>query len=223
MAPLSKRREFDDLHRLGIQLKYNYPILSRQPYLCITINTDFMRTSALTLTAIAALLAFHTSCKKEDSNTGSGSAAGLDAGKATMSFATTNGTIGSFNASNQTYNSAILSAGTTTDQITITAAEAGMSVKTAQLAITLPKSSSTTSGNITGDFSQPSGSTVKPVMTISGGSISGSEAFTSKTGTITITKLTATEVEGTFSGNFINNSTSTNTDVSNGSFAGKFK
>jgi hypothetical protein len=121
-------------------------------------------------------------------------------------------------------NTANLSSGASADQITIVAAEkSGTSVKTGQLTISLPKGSTTTSGSITGDFAHPSGSTVVPVLMIGNSGASGSEAYVSKTGTLTITKLTSAEVEGTFSGNFYNDNSRTSCDVTNGKFAGKFQ
>lgn len=184
-----------------------------------------MQTKFLTMTVAVSLLLFAGACKKSDGGGGGSlSASGLTPGKSAITFNTSSGSFGNFSSVNSTINTAAFTTSGSISQITLVAAETGTSgVKTAQLTISLPNGSSTASGNISGDFSTPTGATVVPVLLInSSGLTGGSEAYTSESGTLTITKLTTTEVEGTFNGTFSNASTNASTTVTNGQFAGKF-
>ncbi|MBS1629436.1 MAG: hypothetical protein JST27_05195 [Bacteroidetes bacterium] len=184
-----------------------------------------MQSKFLAMTFAASLLLFASSCKKSDDSSGGGSlsASSLNAGKSAITFNTSSSGFGNFSSINAVNSSAVFTTSGAISQITVIAAETGTSgVKTAQLTINLPAGSSTSSGNISGDFSTPTGTTVVPVLLIGSAGISGSESYTSSSGTLTITKLSTTEVEGTFSGSFVNNSTHTSTNVTNGQFTGKF-
>lgn len=158
-----------------------------------------------------------TSCKK--------SASGDEGllGNASISFSTnkpfggksefkSNGLAGAFSNKTNTVNRT---------QITITAIQTnGTQIGTAQLAIHVPLNHT---GAISGTFENSSSGNTGAVLTI-GISNAGTnqEAYTSKTGNFNITKLTDSEVEGTFDAYCVNESTSTNITLSNGKFSGKF-
>ena len=110
------------------------------------------------------------------------------------------------------------------DNITIIAIQAnGMKVSTGQLSLFVPTGATTSGALLTGKFDNGSNSSTKGVLVIStsnGGA--NQKSYASKTGNITITKLTATEIEGTFDGICENETTKENITLTNGIFAGKF-
>lgn len=176
-----------------------------------------MKISYLVSACAIGFAMMFTSCKKSDSFTSSGN---LNPGEGSISFSTNNSTYGNFDGSNLT-SSAVLTHSGSKDQITITVMKlSGTSSKSAQLSILVNAGSNTTSGAIVGDFNNSSSAAMAPTMIIGS---SGGANFASDAGVVTITKLTATEVEGTFSGKFINQNDNTSTDVTSGQFAGKFK
>jgi hypothetical protein len=178
------------------------------------------------LFTIIAATVLVASCKKDDNNNSNPGSSNIPAGQATISFNTDKdfGGTTSINIPASVSTTGIRANNGTMDQIAMVAAQyQGSAVSTANLSIFVDAGASTSAGNISADFNG-SGNTNIAVLTISNTSVSGqSSAYTSETGTVTITKLSATEVEGTFSCNAVNESTSTNIGVTNGKFAAKFK
>jgi hypothetical protein len=178
------------------------------------------------LFTIIAATVLVASCKKDDNNNSNPTSSNIPAGQATISFKTDKdfGGTTSINIPASATTSGVRVNNGTKDQITLIAATTqGSSVSTANFSIYVDAGASTSAGNITADFNG-SGNTNIAVLAISNTSLSGqSAAYASKTGTVTITKLSATEVEGTFSCNAVNESTNTNIGVTNGKFAAKFK
>lgn len=178
-------------------------------------------------TLMTALIAFLvlSSCKKDSARNPGGSST-LDAGKASFSFNTSGSFAGStsFSLSNTVSTIAITQTSASLRNVSLTATEiSGTNTRSVTMMIILPADASTTSGNLTGDFSQPNGATILPSVTISSTSngVQGTTYLT-ETGTCTITKLTASEVEGTFSGTVKDVNGSSTLTISNGTFAGKF-
>lgn len=169
---------------------------------------------------------FISSCKKDDAarnNTGSGS---LDAGKSAISLNASPAFAGggSFSLSNSATCIAQTLSSSSLRNISLSATEvSGTNTRTVMIMIITPVDASTTSGNLTGDLSLPNGATILPTVTLSStnNGVAGT-TYGSTTGTLTITKLTATEIEGTFSGEVKDVNGSATISVSNGSFAGKF-
>ena len=184
-----------------------------------------MKLQSLFLATAIGAAALFSSCNKTDSitNPGGGSG-GLAAGKGTITFSTSGGygSSNAFDGTNTLYSSAIRQASTAYDQVTIQAIQyAGIDTKTANFIILCKKGLTTSSGTITADFANKGSDDIKPILTISN-SANPDQAYGSESGTVTITKLTSTEIEGTFSGKFINEDKGTSTMVSSGKFAGKF-
>ncbi|MBS1588396.1 MAG: hypothetical protein JST52_02155 [Bacteroidetes bacterium] len=187
-----------------------------------------MRLTNVLFVAALGGFALFASCKKVDdlknAYTGSGD---LAAGQATISFNTDkdfNGTT-SINIKPGSTTSAVKSSSNSVnDNIVLTATSVDIStgkISTAQLAMYVPKNSTTTSGNITVPFK--GSSTNFAVLTISNTNTGQSTpAYGMETGNVVITKLTATEIEGTFSGHATNDTENTSINLSNGHFAGKF-
>ena len=173
--------------------------------------------------AICATM-FLTSCKKDhpSSATGSGN---LDAGKSSISFDNTGSFAGgsSFSLSNSVTNSALTNASGSIRNVSLSASEiTGANSRSVTLTILVPPDASTTSGNLTGDFASPSAS-IYPALTLSStNGMTPGTAYVSESGTCTITKLTASEVEGTFSAVVKNDDGTETLTISNGKFAGKF-
>lgn len=174
--------------------------------------------------AIGCTLMF-TSCKKDEAARPAGSGS-LDAGKSSISFSTNTAYAGStsFSLSNTVTTSAITLSSGILRNISLTASEiSGTSTRIATMTFIVPGDASTSAGNLTGDYSLPNGATILPTLTLtsSNGAIQGT-TYSSETGSCTITKLTATEIEGTFSA-VVKDINGTGTiSVSNGTFAGKF-
>lgn len=179
-----------------------------------------MKSSLLLSVCTLAVASIFSSCKKTDNSSSS-----LSPGQGSISFSTSSSAYGDFGGGTNLTNTANLSHNGSRDQITINVIQlSGTSTKTAQLTIMVNAGSTTTGGTIVGDFNSTSSAAVNPVMII--GSTSGTSSgasFASKSGAVNITKLSATEIEGNFSGTFINQSDNSSTTVTNGSFAGKFK
>ncbi len=160
-----------------------------------------------------------TGCKKS----GSGDDSGGTLGKASIQFSTnkafggknefksnsvTGGVVSKINSLNKT-------------QISITAIQMnGTQIGTAMLVIHVPQGQT---GAISGKFENGSSASTQAVLTI-GISNAGAnqEAYTSKTGNFSITRLTDSEIEGTFDAYCITETTNTNINLSSGKFSGKF-
>ena len=180
--------------------------------------------SLLCATALIGVSLF-TSCNKTDdvlNNNGSGN---LTAGKGRITFNTNVNFAGStsYDGSGAVNNVATRTQGAGTfDQITIlNTTISGTTARTAEMIIELDRSLTTTSGNLNSDFSNQSSASIIPIFTISG--TTNNDAYASQSGAVVITKLTATEIEGTFSGHLVNDNNHTSIEVSNGTFAGKFQ
>ncbi len=180
---------------------------------------------SLPMAAIICLGLAFSSCKKDDAARGGGSA-NLDAGKSSVAFNSSTSFAGStsFSQSNTATCLAVTTASASLRNISLSATEvSGTNTRTAQFLIIVPADASTASGNLIGDLSIPNGATILPTITLS--STNGSTpnaSYSTESGTLTITKLTASEIEGTFSGTVKEVGGSATFNLSNGSFAGKF-
>jgi len=91
--------------------------------------------------------------------------------------------------------------------------------------ILLSGSASTANGSVSIDLHKTSGIPLATITlkstTNTGGFQTGGTNYYSKSGTITITKLTTAEIEGSFTGTW-NDNLMGNLSISNGAFAGKF-
>ncbi|MEO6671092.1 MAG: hypothetical protein ABIN36_16540 [Ferruginibacter sp.] len=179
----------------------------------------------LTLPAIIAFgtLFLFTSCKK-DKNESTGSDA-LTSGRAKISFNSSPNFAGSssYYSFNETTSTAITSAAGPYRLITLTtgytSGSSSITSNVVSIKLYVASDASTSSGNIAGDF-DGSSTTLEPALDLV---IDGSTFYEGESGTVTITKLTSTEVEGTFSGNIRELSPgSSNLTLTNGMFAGKF-
>ena len=172
-----------------------------------------------------ALLSF-TSCKKSDTTTPAAGSGSLGAGKSSMSFSNTGSFAGgtTFSVSNTALTSAQTLTNALLRNVTLSASEVtGVNARISSLLLVLPATASTASGDLVADFSLPNNATILPTLTLtsSSGAISGI-TYGSQTGTCTITKLTATEVEGSFSCVVKDVNSATTLSVTGGTFAGKF-
>ncbi|MDB5225974.1 MAG: hypothetical protein JWN78_167 [Bacteroidota bacterium] len=176
----------------------------------------------VSLTILCSLLLF--SCKKTSTNTNTSGT--LGAGKSSISFTSSANFAGSttFNQSNTIYTQAISGVGSSVRNIALTATEVnGTNTRIVVLDLVLPQDASTSSGNLTADFSLPSSATIYPTLELT--STSGTTpgpGYTAESGTLTITKLTSSEIEGTFNNVVVNDGASTSFTLTNGHFAGKF-
>ncbi len=109
-------------------------------------------------------------------------------------------------------------------QITFTCVETNLPrLSTAQLTLLIPQGATTSSGPITGKFENGSSAATQGQLLIgSSNAGSGAESYASSTGNFTITKLTETEIEGSFNAVCVNYTTKTNITLTNGKFSGKF-
>ncbi len=180
----------------------------------------------LPLLMALALFSMISSCKKSDTaNPGSGSGS-LGAGKSSMSFNNTGSFAGgtTFSVSNTPLTSAQTLTNAPLRNVTLSASEVtGVNSRIVALLLILPSNASTANGNIVGDFSQPNNATFLPSLTLtsSSGATQGI-TYASQSGTCTITKLTATEVEGNFTCVVKDVNGATTLSVTSGTFAGKF-
>jgi hypothetical protein len=175
-----------------------------------------------------------SSCEKnsqEDNTPPPLTAAGLSSGRAGIRFTTIETFKGStsFDVSNTDHTSTVTKpaiGSTTIKSIVLEATEMKNSFlnRKTTISIAVPNTANTTNGTIQIDLSVQSG--VPPLANITMESYADYLGFTYWTvtfGTLTITKLTAAEIEGTFSGTAITNSTLDGPfTISNGMFAGKF-
>ena len=171
----------------------------------------------IVLTTLLTTIVF-SSCKKSSS-----AGSSTTVGKSSIQFSTnksfggktefkSNSAIGGIanrvNSSNRT-------------QITITAIQTnGTQIGTSQLVLHTPLNHT---GAISGKFENSSSANTGAVLAISiSNAGANAEAYASQTGNFSITKLTDTEIEGTFDAYCINETTNTNITLSNGKFSGKF-
>ncbi len=184
-----------------------------------------MKATFLNALFIAGITLLGTSCNKVSNITGGGG--GLTAGQCTFSFNTDkdfNGTK-SINIPASATSSATKTDNLNTTQITLIANNFSVGsgkIASAQMTISVPKGSTTSGGNISVPFS---GSSTQTATLIVSNLTAGQSkpAYAAETGTVVITKLTATDVEGTFSCYAVNDDDKTSINLSNGKFAGKFK
>jgi len=188
-----------------------------------------MKLATAAMTLLLGGVTLFGACKKADdvknTITGSGD---LKAGQCTISFDTDkdfNGTTSiSIPASATT--TANRSGSGTTEQLTLVATSVNTSTfkaTTAQLVIEVNKGATTSGGNISVPFNG-GGTNNFAVITVSNTSAGQSTpAYSSESGTVTITKLSATDIEGTFTSHAVNESENTSINLTNGKFAGKFK
>jgi hypothetical protein len=174
-----------------------------------------------------------SSCEKnsQEDNTPPLTAAGLSSGRAGIRFTTIETFKGStsFDVSNTDNTSTVTKpaiGSTTIKSIVLAATEMKNNFlnRKTTIIIAVPNTANTTNGTIQIDLSVQSG--VPPLAYISMESYADYLGFTYWTvtsGTLTITKLTAAEIEGTFSGTAITHSPLDGPfTISNGMFAGKF-
>lgn len=164
------------------------------------------------------------SCKKD--NSGEGSSDNLASGGASIQF-NTSASFGGKNEfkSNAKEQSKVIKVNNLNrTQITFTCVETNLPrLSTATLTLIVAQGSTTNSGAIKGKFENGSSAATQGQLLIgSSNAGSGAESYASNTGNFTITKLTDSEIEGTFDAACINNTTKTNISLSNGKFAGKF-
>lgn len=193
--------------------------------------------SYLCALALLGITAF-SSCKKKDDNNANPkpSSGNLTAGTAAITFNTDADFAGttSYNPAKPIQTIAVrqTSGGGIYDQITLTVQDvdysnvANITSRNSQFVVYVATNASTANGPINAKFENTSSDAVWPTMVISatrGTNANDALAFASKTGTVIITKLTSTEIEGTFDGHFVNEDKGTSINLSNGGFAGKFK
>lgn len=194
-----------------------------------------MKNVKLFLSVLTAGVLLISSCKKTDAISNALNPAGsgdVAAGKSIIKFNTDAAFQGSttFNVSNSltTPTSAVSITSGSIRNVTVTATETSVSgttatTRSAQLVLLLPPGANTNSGNLTANFAETSGTaTIIPAFSLSSSNGTSSASYVSHTGTVTITKLTSTEVEGTFSVVVKNDGETITYNVTNGSFAGKF-
>ncbi|MGN7784581.1 hypothetical protein ACTJIJ_08645 [Niabella sp. 22666] len=175
------------------------------------------------IAATALWAALLTGCKKDN---GSGDSGGLSSGEASIQF-NTNSSFGGkneFKSTSKEQSKVIKVNNLNRTQITFSCVEANLPrLSTATLTLIVAQGSNTNSGAITGKFeNNASASTHGQLLIGSSNAGSATESYASSSGNFTITKLTDSEVEGTFDAACINNTTKTNISLSNGKFAGKF-
>lgn len=161
-------------------------------------------------------------CKKDDNPPTSS----LDAGHASIKFNTNtnfgNGT--SFNVSNTSETEAeIEDLGSAAKAITLMAGDmSGTSQREVTIMLLVPNSASTASSSIIIDLAAQTGALQGAVHLVESTPGFGGIGYLSESGTVTITKLSASEIEGSFSAHVVDPNSLT-LNVSNGVFAGKFK
>lgn len=187
-----------------------------------------MKTKILFLAGLVATSSILFSCKKDSITTpNNNNNTTVNNGQCTISFSTNKDFGGTTNvniqASQTTFAKRIKNG--SIDQITLQAISGGglTNIYNAQLVIHVP-TGMTTSSTITGDFSLPDGAEIKPILTVSYTTISNPVAngWLSESGSVKITKLTATEIEGTFTGKVASDSDPTGYQLTDGKFYGKF-
>ena len=179
----------------------------------------------LSFFSLLGLLLIISSCKKDNpaGNPGSGN---LDAGKSSISFNNTGSYAGgsSFSLSNSATNFAQTLSSGILRNISLSGTEiSGINTRTVMITIITPADASTSAGNLTADLSLPNAATILPTITLTSanGATSGT-SYGSESGSLTITRLTATEIEGTFTATVKDVNGTETLSLSNGTFAGKF-
>ncbi len=179
----------------------------------------------LSFFSLLVLLLSISSCKK-DSPAGTTGSGNLDAGKSSISFNNTGSFAGgsSFSLSNSVTNSAQTISSGVLRNVSLSGTEiSGTSTRTVIITIIAPGDASTSGGNLTADLSLPNNATILPTITLSSGNgASTGTTYGSESGSLTITKLTATEIEGTFTATVKDINGTETLSLSNGTFAGKF-
>jgi hypothetical protein len=182
-----------------------------------------MTVKSILLAAGTLAILATTSCKKDDNNGGGGSstapsASTLAAGTGYITFNTDK----AFNGgTSHTYKEAA-----PYDQVKCihngnVANFAGMHSVVSGTSATVSTVSLYVSATSTGklDFSK-SDAVFSIAVATSAGTVQ--EAYAMDEGTLEVTKLSATEIEGTFSGKAVNETSNTSINISSGSFSGKF-
>jgi autotransporter adhesin len=174
------------------------------------------------ISMFVSCLSFICACNKHDSNPGSDQ---LDPGRAAIKFNTSAdfGSSTAFNVSNTSATqTSIQNLGSAAKTITLTASDVnGGSEREVTLMLLVPNNASTSNGGIVIDLALRTGAPQGNLHMVESMAGFGGPGYLSESGTVTITKLTATDIQGTFSAHVVDpNSLSLN--VSNGSFSGKF-
>lgn len=168
-------------------------------------------------------------CSKDNpANSGGGNAPStLTPGRAAISLTTNPVYAGStvFNVSNTVKTSALSSVVSGVRYINVWAQDGdSLNYRKVELDFELSPTASTAGGNIVASFAMPAGSAVGAALSLySSTSLSVNESYFAQSGTCTITKLTATEIAGTFAALVKNSMNAETMAVSSGSFAGKFQ
>lgn len=177
------------------------------------------------LSGAAVILLSLQACSKSGNNPGgSGS---ISKGQAAIELTSSTSIAGKSNLKSNMNAQSLCTKGAglvaNTEMYTLTTTQVdGLNLISFQLTITVAKGATTNSGNITGAFGG-NGAAIS-TMIFGGGTLNGTQTNFGITsgGTVTITKLTADSIEGTFSGQGKNQSNNTTTTVTDGKFAGKF-
>jgi hypothetical protein len=185
-----------------------------------------------TMTVALAMAVLFSSCEKDDDtiDANANTSASLSAGRAGLVFNTNTNFV--TNTAFDVRNTAQTQASSTTSgslrNINLTAAEftgsASFDSRVANVSIQLPIASTTAQGSLTSDLSNPGFDPRPAIITLSSntGATLGT-SYSSTSGTLTITKLTETEIEGVFNATVQATGGGTGTmTITNGSFAGKF-
>jgi hypothetical protein len=178
-----------------------------------------------TMTVVLAATVLFTACKKDDAVAVNGnSSSTLDVGKAGIMFnSNTNfATSTAFNVRNTSTTDASSISNGSARLIRLAATEMSGTtmIRAALITITLPSTATTTNGNLTADLGAAGDIVADVSLTSNSGTTTGT-TYDSQSGTLTITKLTATEIEGTFN-TTVNGGGANTLILSGGSFAGKF-
>ncbi|MBD0277664.1 MAG: hypothetical protein ICV81_06825 [Flavisolibacter sp.] len=203
-------------------------------YYIIKSNMTYTPTF-LQMTVIVFFLLF-ASCKKEEKAPPPVSAASLNAGRAGIRFTTSEDFKGSksYDVVNTDLTFSLnqdLSGGVRNVRLTTTDRKDNDPYRGASIDIMLNKIAGTTNGNISIDLSAPFFTGNPPAVPralvrlerISPFGSFFNTVYDSRLGTLTITKLTATEIEGSFNATVaLSGSSGSSMVVSNGSFAGNF-
>ncbi len=175
-------------------------------------------------TVLLAGAAWLSSCNKEDKASGD-----LSAGQCSVSFNTDkdfNGT-STINIPASMYTTAVKSTMANKDMFTLNATKVDIGMgggKTANALMTLhvPLGATTSGGSLSGEFAGKGD--ITGTLTVSHLSAGQSKpAYSAEGGSIIITKLTATELEGNFTAQCVNEDDHTTLSLSNGKFVAKFK
>ncbi|WP_018627170.1 hypothetical protein [Niabella aurantiaca] len=181
--------------------------------------TKSKTTCNIFFTAILLAAFTFTACKKS----GAGDDSDASLGKASIRFSTSKAFGGKNEFKSNSVTGGLVSKVNTVNktQISITAVQMnGTQIGTAMLVIHLPQGQT---GAISGKFENGSTASTQAVLTIGISNAGASqEAYASKTGNFSITRLTDNEIEGTFDAYCINETTNANINLSSGKFSGKF-